>query len=413
MYLLMNKDKIVAAFDKNEDVLDNAYDLQETSKENKLPIGFEDINSWLEKRQAAKHRAHLRKLMAECGCLNMEGFIQLTHATSLNDSFWVKSEQESVCWKDVSLYQNEFDEVISKISFEGTGLYGIQFSTTTPEFGTDGSFEKCWKRDKQGIFLYKRGTTGASNAGMEPYSEVYASQLAAQICNKSVPYELVTLHKRTASRCKLFTSEKEGFVPFASIFPKKVSPRIMLNFYSGYGCEEEFRRMVILDAVTFNIDRHSGNHGVIFDNDTMEIKSISPIFDFNQALLPYCTKEDFVNIGSYLEQLAPRIGEDFIQIAKSLLNSEIRSDLINLQGFEFNYLPSAHFDKERLKLVERVIDRQIKGILDKGKMYTVDVFPVKRSIKKELEEKKNHIVKEYDKENVQNKADIRHNREER
>ena len=385
MYLLMNKNNIVAEFKKSEDILDNSYTIIKADQD-RLPIGFENIDSWLDKRQAAKHRKHLKELMAECGCLSSEGFIKFTHATSLNDSFWVKNENEDVTWEGVSLYQNEFNDVIAKISFEGNGLFGMEFSSTTPEFSTEGSFEKCWKRDAQEIFLYKRGSTGARNAGMEPYSEVYASQIASILCKKYVEYSLTTLHKKDASKCKLFTSEKLGFLPFYALYPKKRSPREMLKFYSDLGCEDDFRRMIVFDSVTFNIDRHTGNHGVMFDNDTLKIIGMAPVFDFNQSLLPYAEKEDFNDLGKYLEMLKPRIGDDFTAMAKSVLNSEIRADLINLQGFHFEYVEREKYPRERIALIEKFINDHIRGILDKGKMYTVDVFP--KSILGKLNENK-------------------------
>lgn len=58
---------------------------------------------------------------------------------------------------------------IAKIAFEG-GLYGKEFTTTSPEFGTSGSFAKCWVKEDDGIYLLKRGSEGARNAGLEPYS---------------------------------------------------------------------------------------------------------------------------------------------------------------------------------------------------------------------------------------------------
>ena len=36
-------------------------------------------------------------------------------------------------------------EKIAKMAFEG-GLHGRHLSTTSPEYGTDGSFAKCWIR---------------------------------------------------------------------------------------------------------------------------------------------------------------------------------------------------------------------------------------------------------------------------
>lgn len=375
MYLLMNKNNIVAEFEKSKDALGNSFQLV-NAKENRLPLGFESIDRWLDRRQAAKHREHLRKLMAECGCLNSEGFIKFTHATSLNDSFWVKSTDENVTWEKVSLYQNEFNEVISKISFEGSGLFGMEFSSTTPEFSTEGSFEKCWKREEGEIFLFKRGSTGARNTGLEPYSEIYASQLASIICKNYVKYDFSKLHKKDASKCKLFTSDKNGFVPFSTLFNKKVSPREMLDFYARYGCEDDFRRMLVFDAVTFNTDRHSGNHGVVFDNDTLRIIRMAPVFDFNQALLPYAEESDLSDVGLYLQMIGPRIGEDFVAVAKSVMTSAIKNDLINLHGFHFEEcIVTEKFSRDRINSIETIINKQIKGILDKGKLYTVNVFP--------------------------------------
>jgi len=379
----MNKNSKIAVFEKSKDQLDNSFVMIHETEE-KLPIGFRDINSWLDRRQAAKHREHLRHLMAQCGCLNSEGFIKITHATSLNDTFWVKSENENATWETVSLYRNEFNEVISKISFEGTGLFGIDFSTTTPEFSTEGSFEKCWKREENGIYLYKRGSMGARNAGLEPYSEVYACQIGKILCRNFVDYSLTTLHKRTASKCELFTNEENGFIPLSNIFQRRVTPREMLEYYSSFGSEDAFRRMVVFDAVTFNTDRHMGNHGVIFDNDSLTVKYMAPVFDNNQSLLPYAEEQDFQQVGSYVESKIPHIGEDFVNIAKAVMSPAIRSDLINLHGFKFSYIDSDRFSKERLYTIEKIINTQISGILDKNKMYTVEVFPKQESVLSKL-----------------------------
>ena len=75
-----------------------------------------------------------------------EGFIQLTHAVGVNDSFWIKSDNENIDWKDVSLYKNKWNEVISRLAFEGAGIPIEDFSSTSPELVCDGSFRKCFRR---------------------------------------------------------------------------------------------------------------------------------------------------------------------------------------------------------------------------------------------------------------------------
>lgn len=85
--------------------------------------------------------------------------------------------------------------------------------------------------------------------------------------------------------------------------------------------------------------------------------------------------EDFNQIGLYLKSKIPRIGEDFISIAKAVLTPEIKRELINMQVFKFTYFDSDKFPRQRLTEIEKIINKQISGILDKSKMYTVDVFP--------------------------------------
>lgn len=46
-----------------------------------------------------------------------------------------------------------------------------------------------------------------------------------------------------------------------------------------------------------------------------------------------------------------------------------------MQGFQFTYYDSEKFPRQRLAEIEKLINKQIIGILDKNKMYTVDVFP--------------------------------------
>ena len=234
MYLLMNKDKMVARFEKIDGLLSEKYDVVFAEKES-LPIGFRTIEEWINNRKGSKHNEHLRKLMQMCGCENTEGFIRVTHAATINDTFWVKHESEDVTWKNVSLYRNEFNEVISRLAFEGVGLYGIQLSSTSPELSTEGSFRKCWRREGKEIFLYKRGQTGARNVGLEPYCEMLGAEIAQLICKEAISYSTVMLHGELASKCKLFTDEEVGYVPIARYDLNHHSPDEMLDFYKKIG----------------------------------------------------------------------------------------------------------------------------------------------------------------------------------
>ena len=210
MYTLMNKDRKLLDF-KIQGTGNMEY-CDPVKQYEAFPFWINDINQWLTNRGAAKHRQHINDILEKCGGKTPSGFIRLTHCMSLNDTLWVKNDREHLKWADVSLYTRPFNEIISKLSFDGNGLYGEQMSTTSPELTTEGSFDKCWVREGETVILMKAGSAGADNAGMEPYSEVLASAVYESLCN-GVKYTLGRYRGKTVSRCELFTDEAWGFKP--------------------------------------------------------------------------------------------------------------------------------------------------------------------------------------------------------
>ena len=61
-----------------------------------------------------------------------------------------------------------------------------------------------------------------------------------------------------------------------NFFGKIVSVKEILEKFEQHGCEDDFRRMIVLDALILNTDRHMGNYGFMVDNDTMQIKRMAP-----------------------------------------------------------------------------------------------------------------------------------------
>ena len=366
-YILMNKDTEVLPFtivyDRN-----NFYSFIADRPLGRLPLGFESMEHWLDNRKASKHNGFLAELMDQCGCRNAEGFISVTHATSINDTFWVKSAAENVHWKDVSLYTNDFDETISKLAFEGIGLYGIQLSSTSPELTTNGSFRKCFRKENGTIFMYKRGSSGYANAGTEPYCEIIGSSVAEKLCRNSVHYDLVTLHGEIATRCRLFTSEKYGYAPF-SVFMKghTLSISEAVSFFERLGQEsaDTFRRMMVIDALTFNRDRHAGNFGVLFDNDTLEPVKMAPVFDMNMCMLAGFMAQDLENPWSRIRQFSPSFSgvNDFISLGKAFLNSEIRKDLISTGKLTVGIKPDKVMANDMIRRLEKILNLQKDALL--------------------------------------------------
>ena len=159
-YYLMNKDKPLLSFICERNEYEEPIFIEDKWLTDTRPLGFMGLSTFIESRRAPKHRAHIAELLRQYGCDDLEGFLQATHALSLNDTLWVKSADSDLLWDDVSLYKNPFSEIISRTAFDGVSI-GIDFPSTSPEFGTEGAFAKCWKRVEAGqqIYLYKSGST--------------------------------------------------------------------------------------------------------------------------------------------------------------------------------------------------------------------------------------------------------------
>ena len=360
----MNKDNMVASAYMEKGTLGENLQIEKVS--GTLPIGLaqESLTQWVENRKASKHNHHLRKLMKECHCDTLDGFIHVTHAASINDTFWVKEADEHVSWRDISLYQNDFDKTISRLAFEGHGIPNEYISSTSPELTTNGSFRKCFSKINGDIFLYKRGTSEAANAGLEPYSEIMAAEIAKHICKDAVSYELVTLHGEIASRCRLFTNEQYGYVPIAA-YTRDTTPVQLLHFMRSISeeSEERFRAMLVCDSIIFNVDRHLRNFGILIDNDTIRPIRMAPIFDFNLSLFPYASEAELSNPGDMVLQYAPIIGNDFTRIGQQAMTDGIRKNVKELRNFQFSFRGDKKFTESRVRLLESIVDRQIEAVL--------------------------------------------------
>lgn len=361
-YHLMNKDEIVLEFRilKGFD-----YSIEEVKKfTDKVPIGFTDISTWVHSRQAPKHREYIEVLLNLCQINNIKDFLNITYALSLNDCFWVKPIDSKLNWKDVSLYSNDFNESITHLAFNGEGLYGLDVTTTSPEFGTDGSFAKCWvKDDNDSIYLLKRGSHGFCNSGLEPYSEFYASQVSKEICESFVNYDLIKYHKELACSCKLFSNEEIGYTPIINVLGRSKSVDEIIKYFDSIGSGELLRSMIVLDGVIVNTDRHLNNYGVLFNNENLELLGMAPVFDNNMSLLPYAMEDDFKNLEAYLTDKGPKFGGDWIEVARFCLTPRLRKILNNLYGFRFLKHSEFNLSDERLEFLNKLVNSQIREIL--------------------------------------------------
>jgi len=148
----------------------------------------EGIIKWIERRVIPKNRAFVDEILRTLGLSHNDtkGIIDVCKGLSLNDSYWIVPEGFDGKFSQYNLYENRFSEMLSLVAYTGVGNSREAFSTS-PELTTNGSLPKGWRFiEGEGIFLYKGGSSGASNLGREPYCEYYASQVAEAMQLNSV-----------------------------------------------------------------------------------------------------------------------------------------------------------------------------------------------------------------------------------
>ena len=238
-----------------------------------LPLDMElsdaGVLKWLQKRVIPKNRAYVAEILKTFGLSinDTKGIIDVCKGLSLNDSYWVVPGDFSGTFAQYNLYENRFSEILSLVAYTGIGQSDVTF-TISPELTTNGMLPKAWRFiEGKGIYLYKGGTFGAANAGNEPYSEFYASQVAQTMGLKAVSYELENWKGILASRCKLFTDIDTSYIPIGRIV-REGGLKACLDYYEKLGPEayEQIKSMLVFDAVIYNEDRHFGNFGVLRDN---------------------------------------------------------------------------------------------------------------------------------------------------
>lgn len=381
-YYLMNKDRPIIEFSIESNPLGEKIKANsvEVSLDSEIPdvpllrkaVKNDDISvwmtAWLDGRNYAKHKDHMKKWLKEWGINNTKGFIDLTHALSLNDSLWVKDVSSDLSWSEVNYYNNKFSDVAEKTAFD-VGLMGLQFSPTSPEVTAEGTFPKCWRRVNGDIYLYKTGLTGAANVGLEPYSEFISSYVVAQLTDQNVlSYDLEMFKDKLCSVCKIFTSENEGYMPFYRYMTgdrQRYTISDVIEICAGFGFEKEVKEMFFTDSIIMNQDRHLGNFGFIVDNDSFEIKRFAPLYDYNSSLLCNALESDLDDFERYEDTflLGHKLGGTFSEVGAALCTNELIEKIpkhIAIPVHEKYNLPQTRMDK-----IIGILNQNIKNITGK------------------------------------------------
>ena len=334
-----------------------------------LGLTGEGVIKWLERRIIPKNRAFVDEILKALGLSHNDtkGIIDASMGLSLNDSYWIVPEDFDGTFAQFNLYENRFSEMLAQVAYTGAGQRKQAF-TTSPELTTNGMLPKAWRFvEDDGIYLYKGGTSGASNAGREPYCEYYTSQIAETLQLNAVHYDLENWKGITASKCALFTNVDVSYVPIGRLV-RTGGIQKCLDYYDELGPEfgEQLHSMLVFDALIYNEDRHFGNFGILRDNHSGKIIAPAPIFDNGLSLLCYAGNDDLANLSALEEYAKTRTTPyrlSFEEICAEVMGAKQKEQLRRMIGFRFKRHPSLNFSEEHLQVLEKVLEGRVRKLL--------------------------------------------------
>ena len=374
MFYLKQYDTPLLSFEITEDPIDgqrcHIVDVDEMHA-HLLPLGMKrddaGLMAWLRSRIVPKNREYVNALLAKSGLSHGDtrGILRVCRGLSLNDSYWVVEDGFEGTFAEYNLYEHDFVKVLSLIAYTGYGHSRAKGFSSSPEFTTSGMLRKGWRRMKGKILLYKGGTSGAANAGNEPYSEFYASQVAERMGIRHVSYGLAKWKKCVCSTCELFSDIDHAYVPIYRLV-ENYSLRTVAEYLKGFGGEvyDEYVDMLIFYALICNEDRHFGNFGMMVDNRTNTPYALAPVFDHGLSLFNYGMPEDFDHLAEYAKTRSTAYDVPFENVAREFITPRQKEKLRKMIGFSFERDPNYNLPAKRLKAIEGFLQQRAAALIE-------------------------------------------------
>ena len=345
----------------------------------------EELLKWINRRKAPKNRQFVEKILSAFDDSdNPMKYVDVSHALSLNDAYWITNDIMEYKWDELNLYSHPFDEALSYVAFTG---YSQKVSglLSSPEITSSGMLKKCWSNREDGIYLLKGDDVFQSNDGRSQAThEFYAAQVAEAFGIEHIDYGLEEFHHRNGNKeivciCKLFTSENEGFVDASIVAGDKgvdvnnldmSSLSVQKEFSDWFG--EFYADMMVFDSLIINRDRHLGNFGMIVDNNTGGYLRPAPLFDNGCSMLLGASKFDLKE--GYTDYVASLYCKymDCDKQARLFVQERHISRLRKLLYFQFVKHPKYNISDETLKVMSKFIQERARKIISLYQQKIVD-----------------------------------------
>ncbi|MVB10464.1 hypothetical protein CAFE_11530 [Caprobacter fermentans] len=247
------------------------------------------LNEWWKGRAIPASRDGIRHALAELNVSTTQQLLDKCLGLSLSDQYWICPKKSGIEWKDINFFDHAFADDIGNILF-GKGSSSDNISLMSPDNTSDGWLKKKWAI-LDGKRCLIKGGSGAIQ--QESYNEVLASRIMDRLRIPHVSYTLMLQDDYPYSVCQDFITPQTELVPAWYIMQTQKKQNHVSVYQHYLDCcealvipyvKDSLDRMMVLDYIIANEDRHQNNFGAIRNAETLEWLGAAPIYDSGSSL---------------------------------------------------------------------------------------------------------------------------------
>lgn len=346
-----------------------------------LPVGVMDtkgalsrtgLNRWWTDRSIPASRSGLRDALDILGIADSQQLLMHCYGLSLSDQYWVKPDGTDLSWEKINFFDNPFSEDIGDILFElKPKNEGLDFNS--PDSTSDGNLKKRWKIINGKRYLIKGGSEPFFQ---QPFNEVIASQMMDRLGIAHVPYTVTSINGKPYSLCEDFITSETELIPAWRILQTKKKRNETSTWQHFADCCTELGipgivsyldRMIVLDFLIANEDRHYNNFGALRNAETLEWIGMAPIYDsgsslgYNKVARRILAGEDIVC------KPFKKHHEEQLKLVRDLdwINFDRLSDVREMiTGILSSEIAAETIDEKRIEAITKSVETRIQALQD-------------------------------------------------
>ncbi|MCL2019998.1 MAG: excisionase [Oscillospiraceae bacterium] len=296
-YILMHRKIAVAEVEIDEEV-STISSIGKVFAPEHVPVGtgFKDgkvnrgeLNEWWHGRSIPASRQNIREAMEDMGISSSNELLTKCFGLSLSDQYWVNPVENSLKWEDINFFHNPFSEDVGNILF-GEAQHDKEINLTSPDNTSDGWLKKKWKIIDKKRCLIKGGSLPFHQ---EPLNEAFATAVMKRLNITHIPYSVFIEDELPYSVCEDFINSETDLVSAFYIVNASKKENNVSAYQHFLNCcetsgvpnaQDSINKMLTLDYLIFNEDRHYNNFGAVRNAETLEWLGIAPVFDSGTSL---------------------------------------------------------------------------------------------------------------------------------